>query len=127
MESKRQLTREELLEMESAPKTKMQHMLDVVICFCPYFAAIIMFLVYYLMPDAVQNFNPHVFTIVVCFFLALYLIMVVRGLLNKSYFAKVRHKAPLYSVITHGKNGCFKIAVLTVRKSYSIITSMITE
>ena len=53
---------------ESAPKTKMQHMLDVVICFCPYFAAIIMFLVYYLMPDAVQNFNPHVFTIVVCFF-----------------------------------------------------------
>ena len=37
MESKRQLTREELLEMESAPKTKMQHMLDVVICFCPYF------------------------------------------------------------------------------------------
>ena len=27
MESKRQLTREELLEMESAPKTKMQHML----------------------------------------------------------------------------------------------------
>lgn len=58
MESKRQLTREELLEMESAPKTKMQHMLDVVICFCPYFAAIIMFLVYYLMPDAVQNFNP---------------------------------------------------------------------
>ena len=25
--------------------------------------------------------------------------MVVRGLLNKSYFAKVRHKAPLYSVI----------------------------
>ena len=99
MESKRQLTREELLEMESAPKTKMQHMLDVVICFCPYFAAIIMFLVYYLMPDAVQNFNPHVFTIVVCFFLALYLIMVVRGLLNKSYFAKVRHKAPLYSVI----------------------------
>ena len=81
--------------MESAPKTKMQHMLDVVICFCPYFAAIIMFLVYYLMPDAVQNFNPHVFTIVVCFFLALYLIMVVRGLLNKSYFAK----APLYSVI----------------------------
>ena len=44
MESKRQLTREELLEMESAPKTKMQHMLDVVICFCPYFAAIIMFL-----------------------------------------------------------------------------------
>ena len=68
MESKRQLTREELLEMESAPKTKMQHMLDVVICFCPYFAAIIMFLVYYLMPDAVQNFNPHVFTIVVCFF-----------------------------------------------------------
>ena len=57
MESKRQLTREELLEMESAPKTKMQHMLDVVICFCPYFAAIIMFLVYYLMPDAVQNFN----------------------------------------------------------------------
>ena len=40
MESKRQLTREELLEMESAPKTKMQHMLDVVICFCPYFAAI---------------------------------------------------------------------------------------
>ena len=85
--------------MESAPKTKMQHMLDVVICFCPYFAAIIMFLVYYLMPDVVQNFNPHVFTIVVCFFLALYLIMVVRGLLNKSYFAKVRHKAPLYSVI----------------------------
>ena len=71
MESKRQLTREELLEMESAPKTKMQHMLDVVICFCPYFAAIIMFLVYYLMPDAVQNFNPHVFTIVVCFFLSL--------------------------------------------------------
>lgn len=99
MESKRQLTREELLEMESAPKTKMQHMLDVVICFCPYFAAIIMFLIYYLMPDAVQNFNPHVFTIVVCFFLALYLIMVVRGLLNKSYFVKVRHKAPLYSVI----------------------------
>ena len=42
MESKRQLTREELLEMESAPKTKIQHMLDVVICFCPYFAAIIM-------------------------------------------------------------------------------------
>ena len=99
MENERQLTREELLEMESAPKTKMQHMLDVVICFCPYFAAIIMFLVYYLMPDAVQNFNPHVFTIVVCFFLALYLIMVVRGLMNKSYFAKVRHKAPLYSVI----------------------------
>ena len=82
MESKRQLTREELLEMESAPKTKMQHMLDVVICFCPYFAAIIMFLIYYLMPDAVQNFNPHVFTIVVCFFLALYLIMVMRGLLT---------------------------------------------
>ena len=39
MESKRQLTREELLEMESAPKTKMQHMLDVVICFCPYFGS----------------------------------------------------------------------------------------
>ena len=67
MESKRQLTREELLEMESAPKTKMQHMLDVVICFCPYFAAIIMFLVYYQIPDADQNFNPQVLTILVWF------------------------------------------------------------
>ena len=36
MENERQLTREELLDMESASKTKMQHMLDVVICFCPY-------------------------------------------------------------------------------------------
>lgn len=97
-----QLTKEQLLEMESAPKTKMQRTLDVVICFCPYLAAAFMFLVYYGVPNVVTNNNPHVFTIVVCFFLLLYLIMLVRGLLNKSYFGKVRYKAPLYSVIILG-------------------------
>ena len=99
MEKQKQLTKEELMEMESAPKTKLQHMLDVIICFCPFIAAAIMFLVYYNVPNIVDNPNPHIFTVVVCAFLALYLIMVIRGLVNKSYFGKVRYKAPLYTVI----------------------------
>lgn len=99
MEKERQLTREQLLEMESAPKTKMQRRLDVLVCFCPFIAAIIMFLVYYNMPNIVTNPKPHIFTICVCFFLALYLIMLIRGFINKSYFGKVRYKAPLYTVI----------------------------
>ncbi len=99
MENERKLTREELAEMESAPKTKVQRIMDVVICFCPYLVAAVMFFVYYQVPDAVLNNRPHTFTIVVCFFLVLYLIMLIRGLLSKSYFGKVRYKAPLYSVI----------------------------
>lgn len=67
MEKERQLTREQLLEMESAPKTKMQRRLDVLVCFCPFIAAIIMFLVYYNMPNIVTNPKPHIFTICVCF------------------------------------------------------------
>lgn len=99
MEKERRLTKEKLLEMESAPKTKLQRYLDIVICFGPFVAAAIMFLVYYKVPNIVSNDNPHVFTICVSFFLALYLIMLVRGFINKSYFKKVRYKAPLYTVI----------------------------
>lgn len=99
MENDKKLTKEELLEMESAPRTNVQKTMDVIICFGPLIAAVIMFAVYYLAPNISENKNPHVFTIFVCFFLVLYGIMLIRGFVNKSHFGEVLYKAPLYTVI----------------------------
>ena len=99
MENDKKLTKEELLEMESAPRTNVQKIMDVIICFGPLIAAVIMFAVYYLAPNISENKNPHVFTIFVCFFLVLYGIMLIRGFVNKSHFGEVRYKAPLYTFL----------------------------
>ena len=95
----KKLTRDELREMESAPKTKAQIILDYVITFLPFAAAALMFAIYYKMPNKSENKDPHTFTILVCFFLLLYLISVIRGFMNKTYFLKVRYNAPLYTAI----------------------------
>lgn len=93
------LTKEELLEMESAPKTKGQIALDYCICLMPFAAAAIMLAAYYLLPDKSINKDPHTFTIVACFFVVLYAIYAIRGFLNKSRLKKVRYKAPLYTAV----------------------------
>ncbi len=98
MEHKK-LTKEQLLELERKPRTQGQERLDFLICFAPFLAAAVMFAVYYLLPGENENSNPHLFTGVVCVFLAVYLVRLLRGLRNKAILNQVRYKAPLYAVI----------------------------
>jgi ABC transporter permease protein len=93
------ITRYELLELEAKPKTKMQLVLDYVICSLPIFMGIITLLEYYYIKDLKPNKNPQVYG----FFIGLQLLAFVVALLvsffYKPLFKRLRYKAPLYTLV----------------------------
>ncbi|HLR20974.1 MAG TPA: ABC transporter permease subunit [Tissierellaceae bacterium] len=98
------ITKEELLQMEKKEKSTMQKIIDAIISILPVICGIIALLEYKFIPNIRENENPIIYTYFLVFFIAIYGLFWIYSILqlrkgkNKS-FDKLRHKAPLYSVI----------------------------
>lgn len=98
-ETKAKITQEQLIEMESAPKTKAQVILDYIVCLLPLVCMGIAVLEYFLVPDGSSNSSPMTYVYFIAILAVVYLIWFLTSLTKKEKFRKVRYKAPLYSVI----------------------------
>jgi len=92
------ITRYELFELETKSKTKTQVLLDYLIVFFPIIAGVIALAEYYLLPNVRENANPSVYGCFIGISVLIFFIVVLVSLFNKALFAKVRFKAPLYTL-----------------------------
>ena len=104
------LTKEELLEMESLPKTKLDVIKDYLICFLPIIIGILCLLEYYFVPNYGMNTITNIYGGFIGTLIAVFLIMFLISLKNKLIFNKLRYKAPFYC------------AVFLLLASYDILT-----
>ena len=72
---------------------------NVIVCLLPVILIFLSLLEYYLAPNVRTNENPKVYAIVLCAYLAVYLIRFMFAAKNERLFAKMRHKAPIVSAI----------------------------
>lgn len=98
------LTRYRLKQLEEKKKTPFQKFLDILITLSPFLAGGIAILEYLLVPNNSPNPNPHRYVNVLLFFMGLYGLYLVFGLVQKARgkdtsLAKARYYAPLYSGI----------------------------
>ncbi|WP_041702091.1 ABC transporter permease [Gottschalkia acidurici] len=93
------LTKEELLEMESLPKTKLDVMKDYLICFLPVTIGILCLLEYYFIPNYGMNTITNVYGGFIGILITVFFIMFLISLKNKLVFEKLRYKAPFYSAV----------------------------
>lgn len=92
------ITKYELLELEAKNKTKTQVLLDYLIACLPILAGIIALLEYYLIPNVRENENEHVYGIFITTGILIFAIILLISFFRKQLFAKVRFKAPLYTL-----------------------------
>lgn len=93
------LTKEELFELESVPKTKVKVIKDYLICFLPIIVGIVCLLEYYLVPNYELNTNTNVYGLFIGGLIALFFVAFLISLKNKRIFNKIRYKSPFYSVV----------------------------
>lgn len=98
------LTKDQLIEMEQAEKTPIQRILDVFISLLPIFCGVFAVIEYWVMPNCRKNNNPMTYVYFLAFFIALYSVFWLSGVIfmakgKKKYFQKLRYKAPLYSAV----------------------------
>lgn len=99
MSELKNLTKSELIELESAPKTKFQIVLDYFICFLPIFVGILHLMEYYFIPNKGINTSTNVYGIFIGVQMAILLIAFLVSLKNKIVFKKLRYKAPFYAFV----------------------------
>lgn len=102
--SNKQLTRQQLLEMEEKEKTPFQKFLDYLIVSLPVICGLISICEYVLIPDNSANKNPNTYLYFLIILLVLYslraafsVIKFLKG--DRQLFLKVRYKAPLYAAL----------------------------
>lgn len=94
-----EVTQEELIELESRPKTQAQIVMDYVISLLPLVAMGGGILEYLLIPDVGNNGTPMTYVYLIAIFAVAYAIYWLVSFRNKEKFRKVRYKAPLYTGI----------------------------
>lgn len=93
------LTRDELIELESKPKTKSDMVKNYIICFLPTMVSILCLLEYYLVPNHGLNGTTKVYGIFIGIFTAVFCLLFVLSFKSKTIFNKLGYKAPFYSVV----------------------------
>jgi len=99
LQAAKKLTKEDIIELESKPKTKLEIILDYVISFLPVIFGVIHILEYVLIPNHGFNKSTNVYAYFIGLLTFITFIYYIVGLFKKNVFAKVRYKAPLYSFI----------------------------
>ncbi len=97
--SGRTLTRDELKELERAPKTAFQVLLDYLICLLPLVMGALALLEYYLVPNMEGNQSTSAYTCFILFLMALLAVFFACALRDKKVFEVLRYKAPFYSFV----------------------------
>ena len=99
MEGVKKLTRDDILELEAKPKSKVEKALDYVIAFLPTLFGIAHLLEYLLIPNHGMNKHTKIYTYFIGILIAVVFTFFIVGLFNKKVFAKLRYKAPFYSFV----------------------------
>lgn len=99
MKENKVLTKDELLELESAPKTKMKIMLDYLICISPVLTGLLCLLEYYIIPNHGINLRTNIYGYFIGVQLLGFLVYFILAIKNKNIFMKLRYKAPIFSVV----------------------------
>ena len=90
------ITKEKLIELESAPKTKLQRLMDHLICFGPIVMGAFALLEYYFLPNHKNNQSTNSYGIFIGALMLAVFIGFVVSLFKKNVFSKLRHLAPFY-------------------------------
>lgn len=98
------LTRDQLMELEEKDKTPRQKMIDKIITMAPILMMVIALAEYLLLPDINPNPMPHIYTGALAALLVIYILAVTIAVVkekkeDKKMIRRLRHKAPLYTVI----------------------------
>lgn len=93
------LTKGELLDLESTPKTPWQRFFDSLICLLPVLTGGVALLEYYCIPDLEGNEKTNIYAYFILIFMAAFVISYVIALFKKSFFATLRYKAPFYAMV----------------------------
>lgn len=93
------MTKEELRELESSPRTKVQNFIDRIICFLPAVMGGAAIIEYLYLPNHKNNTCTYTYV----WFLAVLIVVVmtaaVVSLFHKKVFYKLRYKAPFYTLV----------------------------
>lgn len=96
------LTERELKELEAAPKTKLDNILDRVICFLPVLMGAIAILEYMYVPNAKQASTyetTYCYVIFIGALIAIALSMFIASIFSKRAFDYLRYHAPFYTLV----------------------------
>lgn len=93
------MTREELKELESAPKTKKQNVLDRFICFFPIIIGLLAIVEYLYVPNHKNNTCTYTYVWFLGILIVIVLVLFLISLKNKRVFDRLRYKAPFYSLV----------------------------
>ncbi len=88
----------ELIELEEKPKTRLQKIVDRVICFSPILAAAVLLLQYFYVPDFGLNTRTNVFPTIIGFFTAVLIGIFISGFFSKRAYKLLLKNAPIYTV-----------------------------
>lgn len=93
------LTREELLELERAPRTPKQILLDYLICFGPILAGALAVMEYLYMPNLAGNVSSNTYVVFVAGLMLLISTAFVVSFRSRRVFQVLRYKAPFYTFV----------------------------
>lgn len=93
------MTRDELAELESAPKTKHQMVLDRMICGLPVIGGILAVLEYLYVPNYKENTCTYTYIGFLAVLTGAVLIAFLISVKKKKVFQKLRYKAPFYTLV----------------------------
>lgn len=93
------ITRYELLELESKPKTKIQLIFDYIVCFLPIITGVLCLTEYYYIPGIRPNKNSEIYAIFIGFQILAFSIALIISFFYRPLFSKIRYKAPLYTLV----------------------------
>lgn len=93
------LTREDVLALESKPKTRKEVTLDYIITFSPILFGIVHLLEYFLVPNYGTNTHTNIYGYFIGLLILAALVYFIVGLYDKKAFSKLRYKAPFYSFV----------------------------
>ncbi|WP_303147105.1 ABC transporter permease [uncultured Cloacibacillus sp.] len=95
----RHMTKDELRELESAPKTPFQIFIDRLVCFSPVIAGALALAEYYMLPNLPGNESTDVYAYFIGVLMAAVFAVFLVSFINKKVFYTLRYKAPFYSFI----------------------------
>ena len=93
------MTKDELRELESAPKTPFQIFIDRLVCFSPVIAGALALAEYYMLPNLPGNESTDVYAYFIGVLMAAVFAVFLVSFVNKKVFYTLRYKAPFYSFI----------------------------
>lgn len=93
------MTKDELMELESAPKSRLQIIIDRLICFLPIAAGGLALLEYYMVPNMKGNTSTDVYAYFIAILMAAIAVFFAASLFSRKLFYKLRIKAPFYTVV----------------------------